>query len=48
MTDPNPCLKVHIDAVHKGIRHKCVDCDFTSGRKGDLNKHMKKVSLDKI
>ena len=31
--------------MHKGIRHKCSECEFTSGRKGDLNKHMKKVRV---
>ena len=34
-------LKMHIDSVHLGIRHKCTLCDEDFSQKGHLNRHIK-------
>jgi hypothetical protein len=35
-------LKVHDDAIHKGVRYPCGQCDYKATQKSSLNRHMKR------
>ena len=35
-------LKLHNEAVHKGIRYPCYHCDYKATQKSSLNRHLKR------
>eukprot|EP00092_Neocalanus_flemingeri_P014827 GFUD01016006.1.p1 GENE.GFUD01016006.1~~GFUD01016006.1.p1 ORF type:complete len:435 (+),score=74.44 GFUD01016006.1:108-1412(+) len=34
------CLKTHIDAIHRGIKHNCPHCEFSTGWPKKLSEHV--------
>ena len=36
-------MERHVSSVHKGIKHKCSDCEAEYAQKGALKNHVKKV-----
>ena len=36
-------MKIHVKAVHEGVKYKCDQCDFQSGYKNFLRNHIKRV-----
>jgi len=41
-------LRVHIDSVHRGIKHPCAECGFLATTKANLRIHNEKVHLGKV
>ena len=41
-------MKRHVASVHKGIKHKCSECDAEFTTKESLTDHIKRVHEDKV